>query len=80
VVFEEISGGKLNASLLGCDAVDIPAVRAVRGGVDDVGLRAGVVGHGPVPVRAPARRRRAAHARAVTPQLHTRLHQELRSR
>lgn len=60
--------------------VDIPALRAVRGGLHHVGLRAGLVGHGPVPVRARAGGPGAARARAAAPQLHTRLHQELRPR
>lgn len=58
--------------------VNIPPLRPVRGGLNDVGLRAGLVRHGPVPVRARVGGLGAASTRAAAPQPHTELHQELR--
>lgn len=56
---------------------NIPALRPVRGGLDDVGLRPGLVRHGPLPVRAARGRPRPALSRTAASQLHTQLHTEL---
>lgn len=60
--------------------IDVPAIRVVRGGLHHVGLRAGLVRHGPLSARAGAGRARAPRARPAASQLHTQPHQELRPR
>lgn len=59
---------------------DIPPLRTVCSGIDDVGLRSGVIRHGPVSVRAAAGQPGLAGTCAAAPQLYTGIHQDYRPR